>query len=268
MKRLFLAAALAASALVASPALAADLPVKAPPLSPIAYPYDGGSGFYFGINTMAGVAQANVNGVAGSGVLATSLVNGNLTAAGGAVGGTVGWIKGTPTSWFAIEASLDYQNITAGNAGAPVSVASRWSSEQVVKFGGTFNPLSYLPDLGVTGFSFPAFQLPIAPAGISVALSPHPYVMAGVKEFGITGTFGGIGGTTWGVAPLVGAGTISQILDKQGKPTGAALDLFAEVVFAGRGITVDNIGGVGGAPMFGGSANLGNQYFAGAKILW
>jgi hypothetical protein len=62
--------------------------------------------------------------------------------------------------------------------------------------------------------------------------------------------------------------TISQILDKQGKPTGAALDLFAEVVFAGRGITVDNIGGTGGVPMFGGSANLGNQYFAGAKILW
>ena len=228
----------------------------------VVYPYNGGSGLYAGVNTMAGVANTSVNGT-----LLGSAVGGNLTAAGGAIGGTVGYTSGNSAFWYAIEASADYQNITATAPSAASSVASRWSSEQVVKIGGS-TPVNFLSSIANLGVNFPTFNLPVAPSGISVAASPHPYIMGGVKEFGLTGGIGVAGGSTWGVAPLVGAGTIAQIVDSTGKPTGLALDLFAEIVFANKGLAINNVFGTAGPPLAGGNLTMGNQYFAGAKVLF
>ena len=254
MRKLFLATC---AVLFAGAAVAADLPVKAP-YAPPAYPFDA-SGFYFGVNVMAGVAQDSVTG---NPTFAGSLVNGNLNAAGGAVGGTVGWTKGNAAFWWAIEDSLDYQNISATVPGAAVSTVSRWSNETVVRVHG-FNPLQYLPSLGVTFPTFPT-QFPVVPAGIAVGAA-QLYIGAGAKEWGISGNFGGAGGSTWAVAPMIEAGALAQIIDATGKPTGAALDLGAEVVFANKGFTVM----VGpGNPVFAGSVTSGNQYWAYTKVLW
>ena len=253
--RKFLLATIAV--LLAVPAFAADLPAivtKGPP----AYPYDS-SGFYFGANVMAGVQQNSING---NPTFTGSLVNGNLTAAGGAIGGTVGWTKGTAGFWWAIEDSLDYQNITASATTGNASTASRWSNETVVKVHG-FNPLQYLPNLGITFPTFPT-TFPATPAGISVGAA-QLYIGAGAKEWGVSGNFGGIGGTTWAVAPMIEAGSVAQIIDTTGKPSGAALDLGAEVVFADRGFTF--MAGPG-SPVFAGAVKSGNQYFAYAKVLW
>ena len=248
----------ALATIIAAPAFAADV---APPLVsksalPV-YPYSGGSGFYAGVNTMAGVADASATSTA---------LTGTMNAAGGALGGTAGYTSGNSRLWFAVEASGDYQNVTATATGAAASVASRWSSEQVFKLGGSA-PYDYLAAIAPLGISFPTFQLPLAPNGISVAAGSHPYIMVGVKEFGITGGFGVAGGSTIGIAPLLGAGTISQIVDSTGKPTGFALDLFAEIVFANKALGFNNVFGVGG-PVTPATITLGNQYFAGAKVLF
>ena len=240
------------------PALAADLPpivTKGPP----AYPYDS-SGFYFGINTMAGVQQ---NSVAGNPTFVGSLATGNLNAAGGAVGATFGWTKGNAIFWWAIEDSIDYQNITATATSAPVSTVSRWSNETVVRVHG-WNPLQYLPNFGITNpFTF-SNLIPANPTGMLLSAA-QLYIGAGAKEWGESGNFVGAGTTTWGVAPMIQAGAIAQIIDATGKPTGAALDLGAEVVFANKGFTVTT--GPGG-PGFAGAGSFGNQYFGYMKILW
>lgn len=240
-----------------APAMAADLPVKAPSFSAPAYPYDS-SGFYFGPNLMAGIQQTSVSG---NPLLVTSLVNGNLNAAGGSVGGTIGYTKGNAAFWWAVEDSLDYQNITATAASVvPASTVSRWSNETVVRVHG-FNPLQYLPNLGITFPSFPT-QLPVVPVGIAVGAA-QLYIGGGVKEWGISGNFVGNGSQTYGVGGVLQAGSIAQIIDATGKPTGAALDLGAEVVFANKTLSVTT---GGGTPL--GQITSGNQYWAYTKVLW
>ena len=256
MRRFILGVALAA---LSTAALAADLPLPTKAYAPPAYPYDG-SGFYFGANVMAGIQQTSVSG---NPLLVTSLVNGNLNAAGGAVGGTIGYTKGNATWWWAIEDSLDYQNITASattTTTIPASAVSRWSNETVVRVHG-FNPLQYLPNLGITFPSFPT-QLPVVPAGIAVGAA-QLYIGGGVKEWGIGGNFVGNGSQTYGVGGLLQAGSIAQIIDATGKPTGAALDLGAEVVFASKGFSVMT---GGGTPL--GKITSGDQYWAYTKVLW
>ena len=265
MRRVVFASILA---MFAAPAFAADLPIMTKGGLPLAYPYSGGSGFYGGINTFGGVAQATSS----SSVLATtSLATGNLTAAGGAVGGTVGFTAGTSNLWWAVEASGDWMNVTAGTSsgvtGSPsATMDSRWSAEEVFKLGGSLQ-LNFINAANILGFNFPTFSLPATPNGIAVAASPHPYIMAGVKEFGISGTIGTAGGTTVGVAPLVGAGTISSIINAQGQPTGLALDLFAEVVFADKGLSLNNVFGTSG-PVVNANLTMNRQYWAGAKLLF
>jgi hypothetical protein len=243
---------------------AADLSAKAPPL---AYPFDS-SGFYFGVNTEAAVAQSTVNG--SGGLFLNNLATGNLYAAGGGVGGSVGWIKSNPNGiWFALQATATYQNISADvvtPGGSAASVASRWAASQVVKVGG-FSLASFTGPLQSLGVNFPTFQLPAAPNGISVAATSKPYVMAGIAEQGVSGSFGVLGGSTWSVAPLIGAGTLTPIIDSTGKPTGAALDIYAQVIFANRGVQVTNVFGTAGAPMAG-FANLDKTYKAGVGVYW
>lgn len=260
MKRFVVMAALVAFLPVS--AIAADMPVKAPPSFGI-YPSYAGQGFYFGVATSAGVAQADIKG---SSLLGTSLVNGNLTAAGASVGGTVGWMKGNGTTWYAIEATLAYNNITASAPvdGVRVEAFSRWDAEQVIKFGGFQQILAALPNLGI---AFPSLPNLPSPPGFNIAANTsHPYIMAGVREFGMGSAVGLANAKTVGIAPLIGAGVINQLLDKDGKLSGIVLDTGAEVIFADKGKSLTF--NPGGPPVFGGNLNMGKQYFAYAKVLW
>lgn len=248
--------------------VATPIPVAAPPLVTkdgvlrnYAYPYNGGSNFYAGVNSMVGAAQSTAST---SAIFATSLATGNLTATGGSIGGTIGYTRGNQNLWWAVEASGDWQNITGTTSGA--SVDSRWQAEQVFKLGGSLAFTWLNTAENGLGVNFPTFSVPLVPNGISVAASPHPYIMGGVKEFGIQGTIGQAGGTSVGIAPLLGAGTISQVLNSSGQPTGVALDLGAEVVFANKGLGFTNVLGSSGPPIAG-NLNMGTQYWAYLKVL-
>lgn len=247
-------------ALVATPVSAADLAVKK--AATVAYPY-GGSGCYFGVNAEAGVAKSNESGNA---LFVSSLATGDLIAAGGSVGGSVGCLKGDAQNWIAVQGNLNYQNITGGiNApGGDFGVSSKWQASQVVKFGGFPALLSWLPNLGL---NFPVLAPPpVAPAGLNIiTLVSQPYVMAGVQEFDNSGWFQATSGRSIGVAPLLGAGVINQMTDSSGKPNGAVLDTYAKVVFPGRGFSIDNIGG---NPGLSAAANMGTQYYAGMAIYY
>jgi hypothetical protein len=261
-KFLLLATALSAC----SPAMAADLMLRKAPAA-VAFPYSG-SGWYFGVGTKGGVDQVSNSGTA---LFATSLVGSGLNALGAGVGGDIGYFKtfgpGGVVQWAAFEASAYYQNITAsttatnGAAAVPVSYASRWSADQVVKLGG-FNLLTYLPNLGI---SFPALP-PLPTVGGLNTLQPGlTYVSFGLEEFGVDGQFFTASGSTIGVAPLVGAGVFSEILDTTGKPTGNVLDVGAQVVFADKGLGISNAFSSSGAPVFG-TLSVGRKYEVYAKI--
>jgi hypothetical protein len=261
-------AALVLSTAIVAPACAADLVVKAPQSK--AFPY-ASTGCYFGIAIKGGVDQVNASGNA---LFATSLASGSLTAAGGGVGGDVGCIHyygpGSSIQWIGYEATAYYQNITAAapavnGAGVavalPASYASRWSADATVKFGG-FNPLSWLPNLGIT---FPGLPAPPTLPGISVLSPGLMYFAAGVEAFGVEGQFFTAGGSTVGIAPLVGAGIFNQILDAKGVPTGYVLDTGAQIVFADKALGVSNAFGTAGGPTIG-SLSVGRKYEVYAKI--
>lgn len=247
-----------------SAAAAADMPVKASQQG-LVFPYNG-SGFYWGVDVEAGVAQTKSSGLFGS-----SLVTGNLNAAGGAVGGTIGYIVGNGTNWWAVEATVDYQNITGATtivdpttgAVGTASQISRWQASQVVKFGGFSAILNSLPSLGI---QFPA--LPALPTFTGLASTSHSYIMAGAQEFGVNGVLGSVDGTSWAVAPLVGMGMLTQMVDAAGRPTGAVVDLYAKVVFGDKSIVIDHIFAPSGPPTLAGHAAMGKQYFSGIKILY
>lgn len=258
MKKFVLAALIAASA---TSAFAADLPpiiTKGPQL----FAFES-SGWYIGVEAGAAVAKSNVGG--NSTLFVNSLVNGNLTAAGGTIGGCVGWLKGKHDSWWGVHGCVDYQNITAGVVGNNVSagIASRWSATQEVRFGGSIIAwfTNILPNLGVTGLTFPSFSPPSG-AGI-LAAAPRTYWALGVTEIGVSGNFNDASGATVQVGPLVKAGAIWQSLDTAGRPTGGAVDAFAQVSFMGKGFSYNT-----GSGATSGAANVGTIYRAGASYMF
>ncbi len=274
MKKLVLSAACAAALLLAplfsGVTLAADMkvfPVKAQRSNLLVFPYVG-DGMYWGIATKGGVEQDSASGS----FLGTALISGNSNALGGGVGGTLGYMHGMGDRWVAFEGSAYYQNIagvaTAANAGGTfasnISFASRWSSDQVVKIGG-WNPFAWLGSFG--GFQFPTLPAPPTVPGISIVASGHPYIMAGVEEWGISGQFfTANSGVTMGVAGLVGAGIMNQIVDANGKLTGAVLDVGAQVVFADKGLSVSGLFAPG-APVAA-ALTSGRKYEVYAKVLF
>lgn len=235
--------------LLSTSAFAADMmPLKAP----TAINAGGGGGWYIGVGSEAAVAQANVSG---TNLFATSLVGGDLKAAGGAIKGVVGYIN--PKLRF--EASIGYQNITGSDTAGNASVASRWSASQEVDVNFSLFQ-NILTAVGNIGFAFPSFN-PVLPSNITVAAMPRQYVGFGAREFGINGTFGAASGSTWSASPMIKSGFIYQAIDGTGKSTGGAWDAFAWVSFPMRGITFDNAFAANGQPLtFGAGANLGTQY--------
>lgn len=237
MNRFILSGVLALSGI--GLAQAADMPVKAAPLL-----FDNvTSGAYIGIETGASVANEK-----GSGLFANNLVSGNVTAAGGVVGGCLGYIRGSASSAWGVKTCADYQNIAAtGVIGQ--GTASRWNSTSEVQFYGNFFSWfqQTIGNLGVN-IAFPTFVPPSLNGGVNLAAAPHNYFAAGVKLQGISGNFGSMNGATVGVDPMVKAGAVWQTLDASGKPNGGAIDVNAEVAFFKKGVTLANVFASAGQP--------------------
>ena len=232
------------------PAFGADIPVKAQPL----FSTPQSSGWYAGIGTTAAVAQSNVSG---NNLFATSLVGGNLNAAGGSVDFAFGYIRGQALpgfgNWYRLEASGSYQNITGSVniPGARSSVASRWAAMQEADIGAdVFQGI--LSTVGNLGVSFPTFT-PSLPSNVAVAAGPRQYV-------------GSATGSSIGIAPFVKSGFLWQALGKTGQPNGSAIDVFAWAAFPTSGFTMGNVLAANGTPVtINSHANLGTQYGMGLK---
>jgi hypothetical protein len=258
--RKYLLASVAALALTASSALAADMPVKAPPLVPFSPAW---SGLYWGLGTYGGMAQSNVSG---SGLLATSLVSNNVTASGGGVDGAIGLIRGDTAhlgflNWYRLEGAGAYQNISGGIGGN--SVASRWSATQEFDVGA--DVFAMLMQTVGSNWNLPTLTPPGLPSNIQVG-APKQYFGAIVREFGLDGTVGAAHGVTVGVAPGVKSGFLYQTLGANGLPNGGAIDLWASVTWNTRGATLGNVFASNGTPLtFNAGVNEGTTYLAGIR---
>ena len=258
MRKLVLA--LLASSVI-TPALAADLPIpgKAAFISP--FSIVGGNGFFVGAGTSAAVAQSNVSG----NVVNIPGVGGATNAAGGTIGGDAGYIWGRcgALGWCQVEVDVKYMNITGNTAVG--SINYRWgvTEEFDVGIDAIQTVLSALPSIPNI---FPILANPSGalPANIAVG-TPLGYVGGKVGEFNIAGNIGQASGQTWIVTPGVTTGFRWPTLNAQGKPNGGSLKVYGDVLFANKGVTLNNVLGTAGGPMLVQNANdkLNTMYVVG-----
>jgi opacity protein-like surface antigen len=173
MKRILIAAMVAASLVAASRASAADLPVpagRAPAYYPVATVYDWGGG-YVGINGGYATGQSEWGGdpLNPSGLGST----GNFHVNGGLVGATIG-VSGQWGAWvFGVEGDFDWQGISGSsgsafctsifaspNPGSPPRRIELQDREQLAGNG-------FVRGLATPGTAFSFTGLPAAPAPMS-----------------------------------------------------------------------------------------------------
>lgn len=142
MKKILIAGA-ALAALIGTPALAADMPLKAPLPPPPAWSW---TGFYVGINGgySVGVDPFNQTFAAG-GMVSSSSIESRVTPKGGLFGGQAGYNFQTGNIVFGVEGDIQWadQHDTAGcgltciNQPPAVLLATIGSAEQKIKWFGT-----------------------------------------------------------------------------------------------------------------------------------
>jgi hypothetical protein len=156
-----------------TPAKAADIPLKAPPL-PYAYPTTK-CGMYYGVNTMGSTAAINntvVNGVAVAAPVGAQIVQ-------GAIGLTLGYTcpMGTAGYWFA-DGDFDIAQINGNTNGFSFTGPAKF--EQRFGFGAPVEMiLSMIPGLGSLQNAVPSL-IPL-PTGVAVVTS-SPYVFGSLHE--------------------------------------------------------------------------------------
>ena len=238
--------ALAVFALLASfPALGADLPLKAPPLTKASF-FDGysGSGPYIGLYSQGGGGSVNgeVPGVGSASLTTTS-------ASVGILGGYA-WSGPSNTYFLAVEGMFGWQNFNGNTAG--LSLSGPASFEQRFKVGAPLATImAALPNLNFGTIA----PLPALPAGV-VATNIHPYLMAGIHEDDISTNFGLSNAKAWRVAPSVGFGAITQLSNA------TAIDVWVETIFPEKGVCT------GPSAVQIGCSNIGQQVKAGIAVLW
>lgn len=233
MRRLLLLTA--ALVVIAAPAYAADMAVKATPPLTSAYPYST-AGLYWGVTTFASQTAVNVN--------APGANAGQATIDGGSIGVLGGYsmpINGG-AGFAAFEASVSAQNINGSTQQAAGSLALKgpYRVEGVAKIGmPCSNILSYFPSLGIT---LPT--LPGVPAGLT-ATNCHAYVGGGAAGEDISATLNMNGGGSissgqeWSASGVLKFGQIWQL------SSGAAVDTFVEYETNGKTFGLDS-----GSPKF------------------
>ena len=130
----------ALAALIGTPALAADMRLKAPPPPPWNW-----NGFYVGLNAGYSVADDPFNQtLVSAGTVASSSINSRATPNGGLFGGQAGYNYQTGNIVFGVEGDLQWsgEHDTAGCglqclSGGGIGVATLGSVEQRIKWFGT-----------------------------------------------------------------------------------------------------------------------------------
>lgn len=141
MKKLLIAGA-ALAALIGTPALAADMALKAPPPPPP--PAWSWTGFYVGLNAGYSVANDPFNQTAAeSGTIVSSSIDSRVTPNGGLFGGQAGYNFQSGNIVFGVEGDIQWsgEHDTAGCGleceSIPPDVETLGSAEQKIKWFGT-----------------------------------------------------------------------------------------------------------------------------------
>ena len=260
--RKFLLSSAALIALVL-PASAADMAVKAVPVSPF---INYGSGWYWGVGTYAGVAQSSVSGTTFIG----SQLSGNLTADGAGIDVAVGWMHGNTAklgfaNWYRFESEGGWQNIQGGISvpGQSANVKSTWSATQEADIGADVLA-AIMSTVGNLGLTIPTWQ-PALPANVAVSNTPKQYFGVILREHQLSGTFAQAGGEFVAIAPGVKSGFLYQTVNAAGIPNGGAIDLWASISWDTKGLSMNNVFGTGGPIVLGPGARMGTTYLAGIR---
>lgn len=241
MRKLLLALALFA---MADPAIASDLqnppnkyqPPPPPPKYSL-YPFSG-TGGYWGIGTTATSTDASIA---------------SQTTALQSLGGSIGIVAGyrwadSPTTAFAIEADVYYNNLNTGstcNSGGTCSVTADFTAIERAK---AIIPLSTLASLFPNLPATPPITIPGFSAG------QNTYAWVGFKEDAINAAVSGAPTfSTWQVSPGFGVGIENQASN------GLVLDVWGGYFTPVQGLTF----GPGAA-----AVSLGRQYLVGASLLF
>jgi hypothetical protein len=243
-------------------AFAADVPppfVAKGPVSP--FSTAAGSGWYVGVGTSAAVAASNVSGNV---ITLPGLTGGSVSAAGGTVDADFGYIWGRCilNTWCQVEVDGKYTNVS-GNTDVG-SIAYRWGITQEFDVGADViqTVLAAFPSLGNPFPSFNATSL--LPANVAVSNTPRGYFGVKNADYLVSGNVGQSGGQTWIDAPGVTTGFRWQTLGSNGLPNGGSLKVFADVMWATKGLSLSNVFGTGGAPIVTqANASLNTMYVAG-----
>lgn len=194
-----------ALALIASPAIAADLPLKAAPLGYSTYPTK--CGMYYGVNTM-GSASAVENASAG-----TETVQ-------GAVGLTVGYTCAVGGGYWFVDGMFDFANLNGNANGFAVSGPAQF--EQRFGFGAPIPLLiSLVPGLSSLQNALPSL-IPL-PTGVSVTTT-SPYLFGALHEDDIGVAIGLSSNKQYLISAGIGVGTKTRLSN------GIVFDPFAEYV--------------------------------------
>lgn len=237
IKRYCLAAVAALA--FAAPAIAADLPVKAPPVAYSLGTYPTLNGLIVGIYTEGGGSSvvANVPGIPPA----------SLTTTTAGIGLTLGWMytpRGSPAS-ISIEGDVCATNFNGNNAG--FSVASPFCFEQrLMVFAPWQKLLAALPSFPNPFSAISAFNFPngITPVGNAIA-----GIGVGAYEKDISTAFAGIqSGKVWRANPEL------VFMNVQPLSNGTALRAWVKIDFTGdskifgavpAGVTTGTLGSTG-----------------------
>lgn len=209
---------LAALALLASPAFAADLPVKAPPLS---YQYPSTKcGIYYGVNTMGSTAAVE------NAAVGTQTVS-------GAIGLTLGYTCPAGAGYWFVDGMFDFANLNGSANGFALSGPAQF--EQRFGFGAPVPLLlSLVPGLASLQNAVPSL-IPL-PSGTSVVTS-NPYLFASIHEDDTGVSLGLAANKAWLVSVGLGIGNKVRLSN------GVVFDPFAEYVLPSSEMCVGLVGG-------------------------
>ncbi len=237
--------------LTSTAAMAADMPVKAPPVNPIytGYPY-GSSGLFYGVYAEGGGGP--VNGSAVNTV--TGVSPAGLVELSAGFGLTVGYAWGTPTSAvaYSIENDIGMTNFNGSSqgfsAGGPLEGEVR-----MVAFTPLANLTQYLPNFPSFGTLPPFNALPVGVTASHTQIG----LMAGMHWNDISLDFQGLSSNKeFRAAPMIGIVQMEQLSN------GLALRTYVKTIFPSQSLTV------GPVPTKQANGGLGQQVIAGASLLF
>lgn len=238
-------------------ASAADIAMKAQPRPRVALTYTG-SGWYGAIGTFAEMDRATVDGP--QGVAFSGFTAGASLAIGG------GYMWGDGTTWKAIEILGHYQNIGNGSAvGQQVqgSVSSKFGFTERFLLGGPLLAAlqGLVPQGGLSGV------IPVIPALPTGTTGAHPYIFLAAHQDDISANYSAVdalgkpSGTgdakVWRVRAGAGMGVQTQFTPTTPGAIPVVMDVWAEYLFAGTGLTIGNTGGAESSANMGGGARTG-----------